>query len=130
MADLNSNQSRASALPNVIIGGLPLLGRLTGIGHYTRQLVSALHAHRLVSRLRLWGDVSFIDDAAVLTDVTTGAGTGVDAETVAKEVESADAASKATTRLSSWSTWKQAIRQQAARSVSYTHLTLPTICSV
>ena len=67
MADLSSNRSSASALPNVIIGGLPLLGRLTGIGHYTRQLVSALHAHQLVSRLRLWGDVSFIDDAAVLT---------------------------------------------------------------
>lgn len=116
MADLSSNRSSASALPNVIIGGLPLLGRLTGIGHYTRQLVSALHAHQLVSRLRLWGDVSFIDDAAVLTDATIGTGTGADAETVARDDESANVASTATEQCSSWSTWKQAIRQQAAKS--------------
>ena len=120
MADLNSNQSSASALPSVIVGGLPLLGRLTGIGHYTRQLVSALHAHQLVSRLRLWGDVSFIDDAAVLTDAHVGVGAGVDAwvdgETAAREADSANAASIAAKRFSSWPSWKQTIRQQAASS--------------
>ena len=120
MADLNSNQSSASALPSVIVGGLPLLGRLTGIGHYTRQLVSALHAHQLVSRLRLWGDVSFIDDAAVLTDAHIGVGAGVDAwvdgETAAREADSANAASIAAKRFSSWPSWKQTIRQQAASS--------------
>ena len=114
MADLISDQPSASALPNVIIGGTPLLGRLTGIGHYTRQLVSALHGYQLVSRLRLWGDISFIDDAAVLNNATIGAGT--DAETVPGGVESADAASKVGKRSSSGSTWKQAIRQQAAKS--------------
>lgn len=112
MADLMSDQSSASALPNVIIGGTPLLGRLTGIGHYTRQLVSALHGYQLVSRLRLWGDISFIDDAAVLTNETIGA----DAETVAGDAGNADADSNAGKRLSSGSTWKQTIRQQAAKS--------------
>lgn len=116
MADLISDQPSASALPNVIIGGTPLLGRLTGIGHYTRQLVSALHGYQLVSRLRLWGDISFIDDAAVLTNETIGAGAKADAETVAGDAGNADADSNAGKRLSSGSTWKQTIRQQAAKS--------------
>lgn len=115
-ADLISDQSSASALPNVIIGGTPLLGRLTGIGHYTRQLVSALHRYQLVSRLRLWGDISFIDDDAVLTDETIGVVAGAHAETVAGDADSADADSNAGKHPSSGSTWKQAIRQQAAKS--------------
>ena len=91
MADLISGQSSGPALPNVIIGGTPLLGRLTGIGHYTRQLVSALHGYQLVSRLRLWGDISFIDDAAVLMNETIGVGAKADAKTVAGDVGSDDA---------------------------------------
>ena len=74
-ADLRSHPLSSSALPKVIIGGTPLLGELTGIGHYTRQLVTALQTHQLVSQLRLWGDVSFIDGAAVLT--TEGARAGL-----------------------------------------------------
>jgi len=50
----------------VIISGTPLLGQLTGIGHYTRQLVTALQTYNLLEELKLWGDVSFIDPAAVL----------------------------------------------------------------
>ena len=49
------------SLTRAIIGGTPLLGQLTGIGHYTRQLVTALQAHELLAELKLWADVSFID---------------------------------------------------------------------
>ena len=51
----------------VIIGGTPLLGRLTGIGHYTRQLVTALQTQNLLGELKLWGDVSFMNPATVLS---------------------------------------------------------------
>ncbi len=51
----------ATVGPNVIIGGAPLLGKLTGIGHYTRQLASALDEYELLSDLRLMGDFSFLD---------------------------------------------------------------------
>ena len=97
-ADLGSHQVSSSALPKVIIGGTPLLGKLTGIGHYTRQLVTALQTHQLVSQLRLWGDVSFIDGAAVLT--TEGARAGLQRDE----------------RAAYGSSWKQKIRQQAAKS--------------
>ena len=98
IADLGSHPLSSSALPNVIIGGTPLLGKLTGIGHYTRQLVGTLQTHQLVSQLRLWGDISFIDDAAVLTTEGARAGLQRDDHAPAK------------------STWKQMIRQQAAKS--------------
>ena len=98
-ADLGSHQVSSSALPKVIIGGTPLLGKLTGIGHYTRQLVTALQTHQLLSQLRLWGDVSFIDGAAVLT--TEGARAGLQRDERAA---------------ASGSSWKQTIRQQAAKS--------------
>ena len=98
IADLGSHPLSSSALPKVIIGGTPLLGKLTGIGHYTRQLVGALQTNQLVSQLRLWGDISFIDDAAVLT--TEGARAGL------QRGDHAPAKSS----------WTQTIRQQAAKS--------------
>ena len=54
-----------------IVGGTPLLGQLTGIGHYTRQLVTALQTQHLLEELKLWGDVSFIDPATVLSPSPT-----------------------------------------------------------
>lgn len=51
----------------VIIGGTPLLGQLTGIGHYTRQLVTALQTQNLLGELKLWGDVSFMNPDTVLS---------------------------------------------------------------
>ena len=96
--DLGSHQLSSLALPKVIIGGTPLLGKLTGIGHYTRQLVGALQTHQLASQLRLWGDISFIDDAAALT--TEGARAGLQQGDYSL----------------SGSSWKQTIRQRAATS--------------
>lgn len=49
------------ALPNIIMGGTSLLGDLTGIGHYTRELTGALVSQQLLGDLKLWGDVSFLD---------------------------------------------------------------------
>ena len=59
----------AASSPRIIMGGAPLLGQLTGIGHYTRQLMSALHEHELVADLKVWGDVGFIKPT---TDLLTG----------------------------------------------------------
>ena len=58
--------TQPSTLPKVIVGGTPLLGQLTGIGHYTRQLTSALIEQDLVAELKLWGDASFIELESVL----------------------------------------------------------------
>lgn len=58
--------TQPSAPPRVIVGGTPLLGQLTGIGHYTRQLCTALIEQELVAELKLWGDASFIDPESVL----------------------------------------------------------------
>ena len=44
---------------NVVLGGTPLLGRLTGIGRYTLELAKALIDSQVVDDLRLWGDVGF-----------------------------------------------------------------------
>ena len=52
--------TQPSTLPKVIVGGTPLLGQLTGIGHYTRQLTSALIEQDLVAELKLWGDASLL----------------------------------------------------------------------
>ena len=59
-----------------ILGGTPLLGQLTGIGHYTRQLVTALQSQNLLEELKLWGDVSFIDPATALRSSPSGSGVG------------------------------------------------------
>lgn len=59
----------AASSPRIIMGGAPLLGQLTGIGHYTRQLISALREHELVADLKVWGDVGFIKPT---TDLLTG----------------------------------------------------------
>ena len=50
---------------NVVLGGTPLLGRLTGIGRYTLELAKALIDSQVVDDLRLWGDVGFLGDAAL-----------------------------------------------------------------
>ena len=56
----------------LIMGGTPLLGRLTGIGHYTRQLLTALQTNQLLAELKLWGDVTFMDSNPASQLVPTG----------------------------------------------------------
>ena len=51
---------------NVVLGGAPLLGRLTGIGRYTYELARALVASKIVDDLRLWGDLRFLDAGRIL----------------------------------------------------------------
>ena len=46
---------------SVILGALPLLGTLTGIGQYVRQLAAALLREQLVSELKLMADAHFLD---------------------------------------------------------------------
>jgi glycosyltransferase involved in cell wall biosynthesis len=58
-------QMKSSSRPRVIMGGAPLLGRLTGIGHYTRQLAAALREHCLVAELQLWSGLGFLDDSYI-----------------------------------------------------------------
>ena len=65
--DRDDTHGSADNRIKAIIGGTPLLGQLTGIGHYTRQLVTALQTQHLLEELKLWGDVSFIDPAIVLS---------------------------------------------------------------
>ena len=59
-ADVILPESPACPL-NVVLGGTPLLGRLTGIGRYTYELARALVASQIVDDLKLWGDLSFLD---------------------------------------------------------------------
>ena len=56
-ADVILPESPACPL-NVVLGGTPLLGRLTGIGRYTYELARALVASQIVDDLKLWGDLS------------------------------------------------------------------------
>ena len=58
-ADVILPESPACPL-NVVLGGTPLLGRLTGIGRYTYELASALVASQIVDDLKLWGDVRYV----------------------------------------------------------------------
>jgi alpha-1,3-rhamnosyl/mannosyltransferase len=60
------------------MGGTPLLGHLTGIGHYTRQLGHALQTQGLLEDLKLWGDIGFIDPELVSASAASPA-TSVDA---------------------------------------------------
>ena len=55
----------SSDLPNLILGGAPLLGDLTGIGYYTRHLAEALVEQQLLSDLKLWGDLGFLSDDVI-----------------------------------------------------------------
>jgi glycosyltransferase involved in cell wall biosynthesis len=57
---------------NVVLGGTPLLGRLTGIGRYTYELARALVASQIVDDLRLWGDLSFLDAGILKRDDPSG----------------------------------------------------------
>ena len=66
VADERAASRDSTSLPLIIVGGAPLLGQLTGIGHYTRQLISALREHELIADLKVWGDVDFIDPAIEL----------------------------------------------------------------
>lgn len=59
-ADVILPESPAGPL-NVVLGGAPLLGRLTGIGRYTCELARALVASQIVDDLKLWGDLRFLD---------------------------------------------------------------------
>ena len=68
-----------SSRPSVVMGGTPLLGHLTGIGHYTRQLGHALQAQGLLEDLKLWGDVGFLDPGLVSASAASPA-TLVDAQ--------------------------------------------------
>ena len=60
-----STTDSSSSRPSVVMGGTPLLGHLTGIGHYTRQLGHALYAQGLLEDLKLWGDIGFLDPELV-----------------------------------------------------------------
>ena len=60
------------------MGGTPLLGHLTGIGHYTRQLGHALQTQGLLEDLKLWGDIGFLDPELVSASTASPA-TSVDA---------------------------------------------------
>ena len=60
-ADGRAESCDSALLPRIIVGGAPLLGQLTGIGHYTRQLISALREHELIADLKVWGDVGFFE---------------------------------------------------------------------
>ncbi len=68
-ADRRAKSRDPASSPRIILGGAPLLGQLTGIGHYTRQLISALLEHKLVADLKVWGDAGFIEPT---TEVLTG----------------------------------------------------------
>ena len=57
---------------NVVLGGAPLLGRLTGIGRYTYELARALVASQIVNDLKLWGDLSFLDAGVLKRDDPSG----------------------------------------------------------
>ncbi len=57
---------------NVVLGGAPLLGRLTGIGRYTYELARALVASQIVDDLKLWGDLSFLDAGVLKRDDPSG----------------------------------------------------------
>ena len=57
---------------NVVLGGAPLLGRVTGIGRYTYELARALVASQIVDDLRLWGDLRFLDPGILKRDGPTG----------------------------------------------------------
>ena len=70
-ADVMVPESPAGPL-NVVLGGAPLLGRLTGIGRYTYELARALVASQIVDDLRLWGDLSFLDARILKRDGPTG----------------------------------------------------------
>ncbi len=54
---------------SVILGCDPLLGPMTGIGHYTKQLGLALQQHPDVNELKLFAHTSFFSDG-LLGDVT------------------------------------------------------------
>ena len=56
---------------NVVLGGVPLLGRLTGIGRYTHELARALLASQIVDDLRLWGDLGFLNASVLRRDYPT-----------------------------------------------------------
>lgn len=70
-ADVMVPESAAGPL-NVVLGGAPLLGRLTGIGRYTYELARALVASQIVDDLRLWGDLRFLDAGILKRDDPTG----------------------------------------------------------
>jgi len=70
-ADVTVPDSPAGPL-NVVLGGAPLLGRLTGIGRYTYELARALVASQIVDDLKLWGDLSFLDTGMLKRDDPTG----------------------------------------------------------
>ncbi len=57
---------------NVVLGGAPLLGRLTGIGRYTYELARALVASQIVDDLKLWGDLRFLDAGRLKRDDPNG----------------------------------------------------------
>ena len=57
---------------NVVLGGAPLLGRLTGIGRYTYELARALVASQIVDDLKLWGDLRFLDAGRLKRDDPSG----------------------------------------------------------
>ena len=73
MPDLPAMKSLPSSAAKVILGGTPLLGTLTGIGNYTRQLASALVRCQLVSDLKLFGDIGFLN-ISLLDRLNEGSG--------------------------------------------------------
>ena len=73
IADVILPESPACQL-NVVLGGAPLLGRLTGIGRYTHELARALVASQIVDDLKLWGDLSFLDAGVLERDDPTDKG--------------------------------------------------------
>ena len=65
-------RGQESVSPKVILGGTPLLGRLTGIGRYTTQLARSLVERQVVADLKLWGDFDFLRLAILLEDNVHG----------------------------------------------------------
>ena len=72
-ADVILPESPACPL-NVVLGGTPLLGRLTGIGRYTYELARALDASQIIDDLKLWGDLNFLDAGMLKRDDRIGEG--------------------------------------------------------
>ena len=70
-ADVIVPESPAGPL-NVVLGGAPLLGRLTGIGRYTYELARALIASQIVDDLKLWGDLKFLNADILKRDDPSG----------------------------------------------------------
>ena len=111
-------------LPNVILGGVPLLGKLTGIGHYTRQLAVAIQKNQLVGDFKLWGDIGFLHpnnaDRYVIEPELMGQPTS-QRDTIKSAMRHTAARSYFASRLYSWVTEHVAERRLAPMRSSHVY---------